>query len=88
MSANVPHGGWLQHGIAFDQRSLASVADEFSRYSGVPIEIESSRLQSLPISGVFSDYDTESFLQFLAKLDGVEIQRNADRIVVIDKRRE
>jgi transmembrane sensor len=89
MSANVPATvAWLQHGIAFDQQSLASVADEFSRYSGVPIEIESSRLQSLPISGVFSDYDTESFLQFLAKLDDVEIQRGADRIVVIDKRRE
>jgi transmembrane sensor len=88
LAANIPATvAWLQHEIAFDQRSLASVADEFSRYSGVPIEIESSRLQSLPISGVFSEYDTESFLQFLAKLDDVEIQRGADRIVLIDKRR-
>lgn len=87
-AANVPAAvAWLQHEIAFDQQSLGSVADEFSRHSGLPIVIESSRLQNLPISGVFSEYDTESFLQFLARLDDVEVQRSADRIVVVDKQR-
>lgn len=86
-SADVPVAvTWLQHKIAFDQQPLGNLAAEFSHYNGVPIVIESDRLRQIQVSGVFSAYDTDSFLQFVAKLDGVEIQRSADQISVLDKR--
>jgi transmembrane sensor len=75
---------WVEHQIAFDQRPLGEVAEEFTRYSAVPIVIQNSRLRNLPISGVFNAYDTDSFVAFIARLGGVEIRRSADRILVLD----
>jgi len=31
---------WLQRKIAFEQRPLGEVADEFNRYGSIPIEID------------------------------------------------
>jgi transmembrane sensor len=73
---------WTLGQIAFDQRPLGEVAEEFNRYSAIPIVIESEALRALPISGVFDAHDTESFIAFVARLDGVEIQRFPDRILV------
>jgi transmembrane sensor len=74
---------WAQRQIVFDQRPLGEVAGEFSRYSDVPIVVQSDTLRALPISGVFSAYDTASFLSFLTRLDGVTVERRADRILVL-----
>lgn len=77
--------GWAQHDIVFDRQPLGEVAAEFSRYSSVPIVIQSTKLRAVPISGVLNEYDTESFLAFIARLDGAEIERLGDRILVVDK---
>jgi hypothetical protein len=47
--------------------------------------IDSEELESLSISGVFSAYDLESFIQFLDALDNVdvEVQKNKIRIFVV-----
>jgi transmembrane sensor len=74
---------WVQRQIVFEQRPLGEVAAEFSRYSDVPIVVQGDALRALPISGVFSAYDTTSFLSFLARLDGVTIRRRADRTLVL-----
>ncbi|MGE0113553.1 MAG: FecR domain-containing protein [Steroidobacteraceae bacterium] len=74
---------WVQHQIKFDQQPLGEVAEEFNRYSAVPIVIQSDRLRGLPISGVFSTYDTDSFVAFIARFDGVRVERMADRILVV-----
>ncbi len=76
---------WTQHQIAFDQRPLGEVADEFNRYGAVPIVIQSTSLRAIPISGVFSTYDADSFVAFIARLDGVKVERAADRIVIVSQ---
>lgn len=73
---------WVQRQVAFTAQPLGDVAAEFNRYGAVPIVIESDRLRELPISGVFNAYDTDSFLAFIARLDDVEIDRTAERILV------
>jgi transmembrane sensor len=73
---------WTLGQIAFDQRPLGEVAEEFNRYGTIPIVIESDTLRALRISGVFDAHDTESFIAFVARLDGVEIERYPDRILV------
>jgi transmembrane sensor len=73
---------WLRKQIAFQNEPLGAVADEFNRYAGVAIEIEDPKLRSLPISGVFDAYDTDSFVAFLATLKDVVVQKTATRIRV------
>ena len=73
---------WLQRKIAFEQRPLGEVADEFNRYGSIPIEIDDAALRALPISGVFDAYDIDSFVAFLQTLDGVRVERTTARIRV------
>ena len=83
MQANLRENtAWLQRQIVFEQRPLAEVTEEFNRYSRLPIEIDDDRLRTLRISGVFSAYDTDSFVGFLQRLDGVAVENAADRIRV------
>ena len=73
---------WLLQKIAFEQRPLGEVADEFNRYGSTPIEIDDTALRTLPISGVFEAYDVDSFVAFLQTLDGVRVERTPARIRV------
>jgi transmembrane sensor len=73
---------WVQRQIAFDQRPLGEVAAEFNRYGSVPIVVQNDSLRDLRISGVFNAYDTDSFLAFISRLDGVAIDRTAARILI------
>jgi transmembrane sensor len=74
---------WLQRQIAFENRPLGEVADEFNRYGHVAIEIEDQDLRALPISGVFDAYDADSFAAFLGTLGGVLVQKTPTRIRVL-----
>lgn len=73
---------WLQRQIVFEQRPLGEVASEFNRYSRVPIEIDDPNLATLRISGVFNAYDTESFIGFLSRMNGVTVEAGPQRIRV------
>jgi transmembrane sensor len=73
---------WLQRKIAFEQRPLGEVAEEFNRYSQIMFEIDDPALRALPISGVFGADDTDSFAAFLETLEGVDVQRTGARIRV------
>ena len=73
---------WLHRQIVFESEPLAAVAIEFNRYSAVPIEIETPALRTLPVSGVFSVDDTETFLDFLRSLEGVSVASTSTRIRV------
>jgi transmembrane sensor len=74
---------WLQRQIAFDDQPLGEVAAEFNRYGRIPLEVEDPALRALPISGAFDAFDTDSFAAFLARLDGVVVQRTPTRIRVL-----
>jgi transmembrane sensor len=73
---------WLHREIVFEREPLALVAAEFNRYSALPIDIETPALGTLPITGIFSVDDTETFLDFLRSFHGVSIQATLTRIRV------
>ncbi len=73
---------WLHRQIVFEREALDSVAQEFNRYSAKPIEIVSPSLRSLPISGVFSVEDTDTFVTFLRSLGGVRVEVTPTQINV------
>jgi transmembrane sensor len=74
---------WLERKIAFENRPLGEVADEFNRYGRIVIEIDDQDLRATPISGVFDAYDTDSFAAFLETLEGVIVQKTPTRIRVL-----
>jgi transmembrane sensor len=76
---------WLQRQIVFANHPLGEVVDEFNRYGHVTIEIEDEALRSVPITGVFDAYDTDSFVTFLATLDDVVVKRTPTRILVLSR---
>src|SRR5690606_35877336 len=63
---------WTQQQIVFEEEQLASVAREFNRYGQVPLEVEGEQLRELRITGIFNAYDTDSFVGFLRRLEGVD----------------
>ena len=71
--------------IAFANEPLGAVADEFNRYGRIAIEIDDKTLRSVPITGVFDAYDTDSFVAFLATLKDVIVQKTATRIRVFKR---
>lgn len=73
---------WLHRQIVFEREPLALVAAEFNRYSALPIDIETPALGTLPITGIFSVDDTETFLDFLRTFRGVAIEPTSTRIRV------
>jgi transmembrane sensor len=73
---------WLHRQIIFERQPLALVAAEFNRYSPRPIDIETPALGTLPITGIFSVDDTETFFDFLRTFNGVTIQATPTRIRV------
>ncbi len=73
---------WLERKIAFENRPLGEVAEEFNRYGRIPLEIQDPEMRTLPISGVFDAYDTDSFATFLGTLDGVQVEKTPTRILV------
>jgi transmembrane sensor len=82
-SVDVHHAvAWLQRRIAFDQRPLGEVAEDFNRYNSTALVINDPALRALVVSGVFNADDLDSFTNFLASLDGVRVQRHPTAIVV------
>jgi transmembrane sensor len=75
--------GWLKRQISFENEPLGEVAEEFNRYGRIAIEIDNPELRSLPITGVFDAYDTDSFLAFLETLDDVVVQKTQTRIRIL-----
>jgi transmembrane sensor len=74
---------WTQRRLVFEHRPLGEVADEFNRYNRQKIQIESPELQSQEITGVFQANDPNSFLDFIAKIPGVRIEREGSVTKVI-----
>jgi transmembrane sensor len=76
---------WLRREIVFEREPLGRVAAEFNRYAAKPIEITSPALRDLEISGVFRADETEEFLAFLRRLDGVRVDVTPTLIRVSQK---
>jgi transmembrane sensor len=65
---------WLHRQVIFRMRPLGEVVDEFNRYALTHIEITDPLARAIAVSGVFDAYDTESFLAFVATIDGLTVQ--------------
>ena len=67
---------WTQRKLIFEHRALGEVAEEFNRYNRKRILIESEKLRSQKITGVFQSNDPESFIAFLSGIPDVRVRRD------------
>ena len=63
---------WLHQEIIFDHTTIDDAAQQFDRYTKTAVVVDSPRIGSTAISGVFHIYDLASFAQFLNGLPGVK----------------
>lgn len=73
---------WVRQQIIFEQKSLIEVVEEFNRYLEVTIHVEDPELQRLKVSGIFNAYDTNAFLLFLQRLEGLHVEKTRTGIYV------
>jgi transmembrane sensor len=73
-----PAVAWTQRKLMFEHRPLSEVADEFNRYNGDRIDIDSAELKRQEVTGVFEAKDPASFVAFLSSIPGVEIREGAN----------
>lgn len=78
---------WTQRKLIFEHRALGEVAEEFNRYNRGRIVIESERLRTEEITGVFQTNDPVSFISFLSEIPGVRIRSDDDSgyVVTLDE---
>lgn len=72
-----PVTAWTQRQLVFENRSLGDVAEEFNRYNRSHILIESARLRTQSVTGVFQANDSAAFLAFIANIPGVRVTTDA-----------
>ena len=79
---------WLHRRVVLNEQLLGEVVAEFSRYSALPITLESPALAQIHVSGVFSTDDTASFIAFLRSIKDVTVDIDATRIRVRERHPE
>jgi transmembrane sensor len=73
---------YLRRTIIFEHQPLAAVAEEFNRYSLVPISITSPELGRVTITGSLAVDDLDSFIAYLRAMDGVHVEISPTSILV------
>ncbi len=66
---------WRERRLIFAGETLANVVKEFNRYNVPRLEIVDPRLRDQRISGVFGANDPQSLLDFLSKVDHINVSR-------------
>jgi len=79
---------WRQRRLVFHGDSLAEVAAEFNRYNRTPqIRVQGELARSKPLAGIFDANDPESLVQFLAGVDDLKTEREADEVIISGRER-
>ena len=77
---------WRNHKLIFRNTQLSEVAKELERYHPVHVRLADPSLNSLTLGGVFDNNDLERFLATLEAVLPVEIKRDKNGDVLIDRR--
>lgn len=75
---------WRKGQIAFDQKTLTEIADEFNRYNRVQLVVE-GEAADLRLSGNFDAENVEAFARLAHEGLGLRVVRDGERIVLSDE---
>ncbi|SDT07494.1 transmembrane sensor [Halopseudomonas sabulinigri] len=77
---------WRSGQLVFQQRPLAHLLDELSRYLGKPVRLNAEALADYPLSGSLDIYRPQDFLASLPLLLPVQVSSAADGSVTVETR--
>jgi transmembrane sensor len=75
---------WLAHRIEFDRVPLATALREFSRYTALPIRVESPQIGQMSISAVLQAGDVNALRSMLKGAFGLRVIQKENELVVIE----
>ncbi|MGZ5056835.1 MAG: FecR family protein [Methylobacter sp.] len=78
---------WQNHKLIFRNTQLSEVVKELERYHPVHVRLVDPSLNSLTLGGVFDSNDLERFLATLEAVLPVEVKRDKNGDVLIERRR-
>jgi len=78
---------WRNRKLIFRKTLLSEVVKELERYHPVQVRLVDPSLNSLTLGGVFGSSDLERFLAALKAVLPVEIKRDKNGDVLIERRR-
>jgi transmembrane sensor len=73
---------WRRGEVMFDDTSLREAASEFDRYGSTHVVVASPELAELRISGVFQTRDPEEFVDAIARLHNLRVDRQGSQITL------
>lgn len=92
-TATISHGvnveaalAWTRNQLVFENRPLGEVAEEFNRYNGGRIVIESESLHAEKVTGTFQSNNPVAFVQFLSNIPGVIVRDDGSGGYVISQK--
>lgn len=77
---------WTRQELAFSDAALATVLEEFQRFSRTPIVLNDASLLDLRINAVFHNTNPDSLLRFISQFEDVEVERTQKEIRIRRKR--
>lgn len=78
---------WRRGELILDKTLVSTAVAEMNRYSRVQIVVEDAQADQARITGVFKTGETAAFAQTLARLYGLQIRRDGDRMILGAKSR-
>ena len=71
---------WRRGQVVFNDTPLSAAIAELHRYGGPQIRIDDPRLGALKVSGVFATNDVAEFVDAVATLHGLKVERGAGQL--------
>jgi transmembrane sensor len=77
---------WRDGQLMFNRTSLADALQEFARYTGTQVVVQTPEIARLQISGTFRTTDLQSFLDVIGRVHGLRWQRSSDGVYRVERR--
>ncbi|WP_206732261.1 FecR family protein [Halarcobacter mediterraneus] len=77
---------WKDEKVVFNQTSLTNAIKEFSKYTNKEIDVNLNSSNIYPITGEFSLYGIDKFLEYLPLIYPLKIEKNKNKIKILEKK--
>ena len=77
---------WRKNELVFNQISIADAIEQFQRYSDFAVEVVQPELLQMQISGRFKTANYPAFMQILAVVAGLNVEKTANKHWKIEKK--
>jgi transmembrane sensor len=77
---------WRRGEVMFEDATLSEAVAEMNRYARVPVELATPELEHLRVSGVFESQSTDEFVESIAALHHLSVERRENAVILTASR--